>query len=146
VRFRAPLQATEGRDDAARSIMRISSCRPSSQSKENRLGSHHGENLTRREVPEVQIPGPEGWGAGLVNQRLDLRKLLPRPARRRAKSPVPKVPKRILEALPTMGTKLGASITSFSVSWCTRYAPTPPSCSTVQQLLPRRRGQPKKYE
>jgi hypothetical protein len=55
---------------------------------------------------------------------------------------VPKVPKRILEALPTIGTKrLGASITSFSVSWCTRYA-LPPSCSTVQQLLPGRRGQP----
>jgi hypothetical protein len=35
------------------------------------------KTLTRR-VPEVQIPGPEvGWGAGLVNQRLDLRKPVP---------------------------------------------------------------------
>jgi hypothetical protein len=39
---------------------------------------------------------------------------------------VPVVPKRIVEALPTTGTKwLGAAITSFGGSWCTRSSPTP---------------------
>jgi hypothetical protein len=53
---------TEGRDDAGtRSIMRIQR-RPSSQSKENRLGSHGKNREKRPEESEVQIPGPESVG------------------------------------------------------------------------------------
>ena len=61
---------------------------------------------------------------------------------------VPVVPKRIVEALPTTGTKwLGAAITSFGGSWCTRSSPTPFIVFIAyDSLLPGRKRSVEKYK